>query len=100
VPSRAVVQGRGDERSCGDCHNPNGWAFWAFDHGRADFALEGRHQGLACHACHTEPAATISPLSGDCADCHQADDVHDGRFGRRCERCHVAESFEKLMLGP
>ena len=41
--------------SCAKCYNPNGWAFWRFDHGtQTDFALQGAHEDLACKACHRQ----------------------------------------------
>ena len=40
-------------RACQDCHSPNGWAVWNFDHDtQTSFALRGHHEGLECAACH------------------------------------------------
>jgi hypothetical protein len=73
---------------CASCHNPNGWKFWQFDHGRATkFALEGRHAKIDCKACHVRPADEVK-LSRDCGSCHARDDAHRGSFGRDCARCH------------
>ncbi len=94
------------ERALGDdcarCHNPNGWALWEFDHDRAtDFALEGRHRGLACEACHRDPARGAEVgRSQACNACHAADDRHRGRYGNRCDRCHNQESFEQVEMRP
>ncbi len=75
-------------KDCAACHNPNGWKFWQFDHGKSThFALEGAHAKLSCNACHVRPADEVK-LSRDCASCHQRDDVHNGGFGRDCARCH------------
>jgi hypothetical protein len=78
---------------CHDCHNPNGWNFWQFDHAAStDFALTGAHGKLGCRDCHRKPAHEAA-ISGDCAACHRADDAHDGRFGTDCARCHDTRSF-------
>jgi hypothetical protein len=78
--------------ACGDCHNPNGWAFWTYDHDVTGFALDGGHRDLACRSCHVEPAHE-RPLSSECSSCHRRDDVHSGRFGPDCGRCHRTDSF-------
>ena len=96
-------------RSCVRCHSDhNGRDFnlihWdtpveKFDHHRASYALEGRHAGLACQACHkpehiADAAAlktrnlqrTFLGLSRNCVSCHA--DEHRGQFPGQCERCH------------
>ncbi|MBI5040266.1 MAG: cytochrome C, partial [Gammaproteobacteria bacterium] len=87
---------------CARCHNPNGWAFWQFDHDIAtDFRLEGAHSGLVCQACHRDPLKGHEfDQSKLCVACHAADDKHRGRFGRQCERCHDQESFENVRVQP
>jgi hypothetical protein len=75
-------------KQCATCHNPNGWTFWQFDHGKATkFALEGAHAKLGCKSCHVQPADEVK-LARDCGACHARDDVHHGGFGRDCARCH------------
>ncbi len=88
--------------ACADCHNPNGWSFWEFDHATAtDFALEGAHDGLVCAACHRTPHAGDSlQLSALCSSCHATDDKHNGRFGKQCDRCHDQESFSRVRMLP
>ena len=84
---------------CEDCHNPNAWTLWEFDHDtRTDFRLDGGHEGIDCHACHTKPARKKVKQSAACGSCHRDDDVHDGRFGRYCDRCHSAESFKDVGI--
>jgi hypothetical protein len=81
---------------CHACHNPNGWAFWQFDHAKeTGFGLTGAHGALGCRDCHRKPSHEAS-LSGDCISCHRADDAHDGRFGANCSRCHGTQSFRDL----
>lgn len=79
---------------CAQCHNPNGWRFWRFDHNaQTKFKLDGAHEKLACVACHDEPVAGEIRLATECNGCHATDDVHRGQFGQRCERCHVTTRF-------
>lgn len=85
--------------NCGLCHNPNGWAFWRFDHNKqTDFVLDGAHAGLHCEACHRNPVRSSISMNQSCNACHALDDVHYGRFGQRCERCHTTTSFKKIHV--
>ncbi|MCP4046010.1 MAG: cytochrome C [Gammaproteobacteria bacterium] len=80
--------------NCGDCHNPNDWLLWRFDHTEnSGFALEGAHSNLACRDCHTEGHGYGFGTSVKCFTCHRNDDIHSGEFGRLCERCHDNISF-------
>ena len=82
---------------CDSCHNPNGWDFWQFDHGRqTKFALDGAHADLGCRDCHRD--STRAPISMECGACHLRDDVHDGRFGRDCGRCHTTDTFRHAAM--
>lgn len=88
---------------CASCHNPNGWAFWSFDHNRQTrFDLVGAHDGLQCRSCHTSPAsAVLAPVLAPvrtCVECHERDDVHRGRYGTDCSRCHDEENFKRAVL--
>lgn len=102
--SECVACHRGDDKheerlgkDCGLCHNPNDWKRWRFDHDtQTDYKLDGAHQELDCHACHTRAARNDLKITQRCGDCHRRDDVHDGRFGASCERCHVTKSFKEL----
>lgn len=85
--------------ACADCHNPNGWAFWQYDHNtQSDFALDGAHDGLACIACHTTPTNGKVTKASDCVDCHRADDIHNSRFGNQCDQCHISEDFNIIRM--
>ena len=83
---------------CGDCHTPNGWDRWRFDHEDTGFTLDGAHEELDCHACHRTPAGKKVRQSSACGACHLADDIHDGRFGRQCVWCHTTEAFRPALL--
>jgi hypothetical protein len=91
---------------CAACHSVAGVKFAAdrFSHSRTKYALTGKHQPLACTACHkpitrTFPAGagTATQFSGvgtACATCHQ--DVHLGQVGATCETCHSPASFKVM----
>ena len=79
-------------QKCEDCHSPNGWKLWEFDHARTGFALTGAHRKAQCGDCHRQPPDRVK-LSTDCVACHQQDDVHAGQFGRNCQRCHTTVTF-------
>ena len=86
-------------KDCGQCHNPNGWDRWQFDHDRqTNYPLTGAHRGLECGACHKTPMGERITLSQACSACHVADDVHKGQFGIDCGRCHTTESFSDTKL--
>jgi hypothetical protein len=63
----------------------------AFRHAHVEFRLAGRHEGLACEACHRE-SGTYLGLDQDCASCHE--DVHRGRLFSDCASCHTQERFK------
>ncbi|MDE0886053.1 MAG: cytochrome C [Myxococcota bacterium] len=84
---------------CGDCHNPNAWSLWRFDHALStDFPLKGAHQDLGCQSCHSVAATDSVQLSQSCGACHSLDDPHRGGFGERCETCHVERSWEDVRM--
>ena len=76
---------------CEDCHTPNGWSLWSFDHSGTDFELSGAHAELSCDSCHLGEGA--EDVSDTCVGCHASDDRHEGAFGNNCQRCHSSESF-------
>ena len=85
--------------ACEDCHNPNGWRLWRFDHAaRTGFSVRGAHEKLDCHACHRVSIAQEEPLPVTCGDCHARDDVHFGGFGRDCNRCHGDGSWDDIEM--
>ena len=83
---------------CTQCHSPNGWQMWHFDHGQeTGFALTGAHGKLTCAACHKQPADEVK-LNQNCLSCHEQDDVHLGQYGRQCQRCHSTLTFKGAKL--
>ncbi len=82
---------------CAVCHTPEGWEEADFDHGRAAFALTGRHVEAPCESCHVEgPAGKIfQGTPQDCFACHAADDAHQGQYGQDCAGCHTPEGWEE-----
>ena len=85
-------------RQCDQCHTPNAWQLWNFDHDKqTNFSLTGKHTGLTCSACHpanSDPKKT----PGFCGSCHRAQDIHRGEFGPDCGRCHSTDDFLQLMF--
>ena len=85
--------------NCSGCHNPNGWAFWKFEHDtQSKFRLEGAHESLDCLACHREPVKEKISMAKACASCHLKDDAHRGGFGKNCERCHITKAFNQIRI--
>ncbi len=86
-------------QACHQCHNPNGWRIWDFDHNkRTKFKLGGKHKELHCYDCHKTVVIDMKNKLSACSDCHSADDVHNGQFGRDCARCHTTKTFENAKL--
>lgn len=89
--------------SCDRCHAVNGAKFQAvrFSHGAAAFPLTGKHESLACAACHptavraypagTGSAVEFRPRPTHCLGCHR--DEHLGQLDAQCERCHSTSAF-------
>ena len=107
--------------ACVKCHSDhNGENFtlvhWdptpkGFDHTKTGFALDGKHVGVTCRACHNAqriPAAargmlntkdlnhTWMGLTPACATCHV--DKHQGRFGQTCTQCHSTSNWKGAKL--
>ena len=80
---------------CAQCHSPNGWKQWDFDHAaHTRFPLLGAHARVGCPDCHLRPQNRVKP-SMVCGTCHAADDIHQGRFGPNCQQCHETGSFRR-----
>lgn len=76
---------------CGLCHTSTSWEDATFDHNRAAFKLEGRHQTVECEQCHVNNVFAGTPQT--CVSCHQADDKHNGQYGADCAQCHKPSSW-------
>ncbi|MCF6282703.1 MAG: hypothetical protein L3J28_10950 [Candidatus Polarisedimenticolaceae bacterium] len=84
---------------CANCHNPNGWRLWQFDHDQqADYSLTGQHENLACKNCHIEVEVVARSEPRICRDCHLNEDSHNSLFGSRCGRCHSTENWLEVSL--
>lgn len=87
------------DNDCAQCHDFNDFRpAPGFDHNKAKFALEGKHQEVDCEKCHektTRNQKEFQQFSGlnfsNCSDCH--DDPHENKFGAKCTDCHVAKGF-------
>jgi len=82
---------------CTSCHDNERWSPATFDHTRdTKWPLEGRHQKVDCHACHTATVAT-QKIATDCFGCHRASDVHAGKLGDDCGQCHTPEGWRTAV---
>ena len=84
---------------CAQCHNPNSWNLWRFDHDtQSKFKIEGAHKTLLCDSCHKQQVEKVASTPRRCYDCHRMDDHHRGQFGEQCDRCHTTRSFRDFSL--
>ena len=85
--------------ACEQCHTPNDWKVWQFDHEKeTTFILDGAHEKIHCHSCHQEPAKNGIETGQTCGSCHNDDDVHNNQFGQRCEQCHNTSNFNHVDM--
>lgn len=93
------------KEDCQTCHTEATFRGARFDHAsRTTFALDGKHAGLECAACHTTVSPREVPLarkvvdyrgaSRECVACHATKDPHKGEFGRACDSCHRTATFD------
>jgi hypothetical protein len=83
--------------ACEQCHNARSWKTWDFDQDkRTKYVLDGKHKGVACAACHTQPMEGKVITSTRCFSCHAKSDVHEGTYGRQCEQCHVTAAWKSI----
>ncbi|MFT5088841.1 MAG: hypothetical protein ACI906_000501 [Candidatus Latescibacterota bacterium] len=88
------------EQDCADCHGESDWKSVDFNHERALFALQGKHQQVKCNECHlleifANDAALqrFKPLPfANCMDCHA--DYHQEQFSQDCRECHKVEEWQ------
>jgi hypothetical protein len=61
---------------CERCHTPKDWKETTFSHDKTRFPLDGKHQKVACAACHLPEQDSqgsfvrYAPLGIRCEDCH------------------------------
>ena len=81
---------------CEDCHKPESWKRWDFDHNlRSRFKLVEAHAKAKCLYCHQKPVKDRITLATDCYACHRQDDIHLETKGTDCERCHFPDDWRK-----
>lgn len=97
--------GRIDERPCKECHSDHlgraadilGLDEDAFDHGKTDFRLGGKHADAKCESCHPK-GKKHRAAPGKCVDCHRKDDVHKDALGPDCANCHDDRDWKKARF--
>jgi hypothetical protein len=89
--------------ACERCHTVDFAAFKVpvLFHDRTGFKLTGKHDQIACVACHKVETAAypagrgttmrLKGLGQECRSCHT--DVHLGQLGGHCETCHQTSTF-------
>jgi hypothetical protein len=89
-------------QNCTQCHSELSFSIIKgvqnFDHGKTDFKLEGKHQKVACNACH-KTKFTNAIKYDHCADCHA--DFHKSQFAKQgispdCSFCHTVNGFTEF----
>jgi hypothetical protein len=84
-------------QDCGKCHGNEKWKPSSFDHTRdTKWPLEGEHEKVACHNCHTANVAT-QKLPTECVSCHRPNDVHAGKLGKKCDDCHTPAGWRSSV---
>jgi hypothetical protein len=103
---------------CHSDHNGENFALvhWnptpsSFDHSKTGYAIDGKHVGVECRACHnarhisTEERSILAEkdldrtwlgLSASCITCHE--DKHQGRFGTSCSQCHSTVDWKAAKI--
>ncbi len=102
------------DKNCWSCHSEhNGRNFRIvnfdpdkFEHSKAGFNLEGKHDSIKCGECHTpkfisDPKLkklknTYLGLSDKCVSCHT--DYHQDTLGEDCASCHNTVKFRPAPL--
>lgn len=64
---------------CEVCHSSLNFKNALFNHGKADYKLDGKHSSISCEKCHFAEEDNIGkftiyrPISHKCEDCHKLD---------------------------
>ena len=82
---------------CEACHDARSFKPATFEHTRdTSWPLSGKHRQTKCETCHKGTLHTTKTETS-CISCHEKDDVHFGSFDLKCERCHVADDWRKII---
>jgi hypothetical protein len=81
-------------QGCLQCHDGKD-RMQGFHHNQV-FVLDGRHQSLACSACHANQNFINVPTT--CSGCHAEPAIHAGFFGNQCQDCHTASAWKPAHL--
>ena len=68
-----------------------------FDHAATNFALVGRHVGVACEGCH-KLDVTFRKAPSVCKDCHDKASPHRGQTGNECQSCHNEKGWREIRF--
>ena len=89
-------------QNCTQCHSEQSFSVIKgaqnFDHNKTNFNLEGKHQKVACTACHKSKFMNALKFAR-CVDCHS--DYHKGQLSRQgvspdCSQCHTVAGFKEF----
>jgi len=87
---------------CNECHDHAAFKpAKKFDHNKAKFKLNGKHQQVLCITCHKtgirngQKFQEFTDIKFDnCSNCHK--DPHHNKFGQNCTQCHSELSFSTI----
>ena len=80
-------------KECENCHTPENWQKFRFNHDETDFPLHGAHRDTACNSCHVNERYKDTPKT--CNSCHALDDSHKGNNGTHCADCHNERKWDE-----
>ena len=99
---RDVHRGTLGNVDCATCHDERGFwptSFTVEQHGRTEFALDGRHQSVPCSGCHQSkrPRYNLELQGQRCVDCHE--NPHGDQFVAEmkqggCAQCHSTRGWD------
>lgn len=95
------------KKACDACHTTSSWKTmlpgYDFDHSKTKYPLQGKHQTVACTACHIKGDFKKEIPFATCKDCHTPD-PHKGQFEARpkkgeCAECHTVDGWKPSLFG-
>jgi hypothetical protein len=103
---RDVHRGSLGNADCSACHDERGFwptSFTVEQHGRTDFALDGKHLSVPCSGCHRgkRPHYDLGLKAQRCVDCHE--NPHGGQFATEmsqggCAHCHSSRGWDSPRI--